>query len=271
MALYPQHPSDLNMLGMSPALWGDCPLEMIRHYGMGTYFEDDFHDLPTGKYTATQATAGTWALGDSDSSNYATPTPDQYAFGVALADCNSTTQGQGINVQLGGTAGEGFVPRAGTSLWFEARIAVADAATGPQLFIGLANTLTTIITSNAITADTNYVGFRSTTNDNILLFAADKTSATSETTTAGTLLDLEASTTGRWHKVGFKIYTKFVAGSGDVLYAKGYFDGAVLATEMTNLVVPTVGLRPSFVCQTGGTVDPILHVDWVRVAQSFRV
>ena len=54
-------------LGMSPA-------ELM----LGSAVLDNFMDLPTGKYTATQATAGTFALTDEEG-------------GVALASAGSTT------------------------------------------------------------------------------------------------------------------------------------------------------------------------------------
>ena len=72
----------------SGAIWNNVPLEACREYGEGFIFEDDFmddHDL-TNRYTATQSTAGTFAVIDARG-------------GVADADCNSSTVVQGINVQ----------------------------------------------------------------------------------------------------------------------------------------------------------------------------
>ena len=112
-------PGQKNHRGYSRELWLRCPREEIRgDRGVGVYFEDDFTTLPTGKYTATQATAGTFALTDAE-------------FGVALADCASSTNGQGINIQ---TPAAFIKPAAGVNIWGEARLKIADAATPPEFF-----------------------------------------------------------------------------------------------------------------------------------------
>jgi hypothetical protein len=221
--------------GVSLAFWRDCPYlgkTGLEALGVGTVFFDDFVDLPTGKYTATQATAGTLALDDAE-------------YGVALADCNSTTATQGINVQK---PGECVKPAAGKNIWYECRVKAADIATGPEFFAGLAITDTTLIASSALSSQA--IGFKSVTDDNVIL--ATCKDGSSETTAASihTLVD------DAWVKFGIKI-----EGTSRV---KFYVNGVLKGTITAN--IPTTELTPSMVCQSGGTTDPIVHIDWHAVA-----
>lgn len=218
---------------LSQNLWnlsgfqGLSPAELL----LGTHWLDNFMDLPTGKYTATQATAGTFALDDAEG-------------GVALADCNSTTATQGINIQLGGTAGESFKPAAGRTIYFEGRVRADDIATGPEFFFGLAITDTSLIAGSALTSQA--IGFKSVTDDNVLL--ATCKDGSSETTAAS----IHTFVDGTWVKLGFKV----IGTSKVEFYVDGVLKGSITAN------IPTTEMRPSLVCQTGGTTDPIIAIDW---------
>jgi hypothetical protein len=197
--------------------------------------------LPTGKHTATLANAGTFALTDAEG-------------GVVLADCDSTTATQGINVQLGGTAGESFlIPDSGMCL-FECRIKAADIATGPEFFIGLAETDTTLVASSAMDTSKEYVGFKSMTDDNVILGCAND-AAESTASSIHTFVD------DAWVKLGFVIK------NGSLV--QFYVNGALKTNTITTAAnIPANLLRPSVVCQSGGTTDPIVHIDWWRFAVS---
>lgn len=230
--------------GISYDLWKDCPwLSALQDPGVGYGIFDDFLDLPTGKYTATQATAGTFALDDA-------------AGGVALADCNSTTVVQGINVQLNSTTGEIFTPAAGKTLWFETRIKIADTATGPELFVGLHEIDTTIIATSALSGS-NMIGFSSVTDNNVILFVAEKATA-ANTEACTTMVD------DTWINLGFKVYE-----DAGALVCDQWINGVQQAstTQQVAANIPVVAMTPSFVCQSGGTTDPILHIDWYRCFQ----
>lgn len=222
----------------SPQLWLPADLEELRHGEGGFLFEDDFLDLPTGKYTATQATAGTFALTDAKG-------------GVALADCDSTTATQGINIQLGGTAGEIFIPDAEDIIIFEAYLKAADIATGPEFFLGLSVTDTTLIASSA-NSSANHIGFESVSDDNVLLFHTESGGSRSSLTTVHTLVD------DAWVKLGFR-----VTGTGLI---EVFVNGSKFASTLTTNI-PTTEMRPSLVCQSSGTTDPIVHIDWWKCAQ----
>jgi hypothetical protein len=223
--------------GLSPKVWANCPRTAINngHLDKGWGFVDDFVSKDELEhYTATQATAGTFALDDAKG-------------GVVLADCGSTTATQGINVQRATTVGECFNAQYG-KLYFEALIKAADIATGPEFFLGLAVIDTTVIATSALSAQS--IGFSSVTDDGVLLSGTkDGTSAAT-----GTGTTLVADT---WVKLGFIAHE-----NSKVDF---YVDGVKVNTETT--YIPTTEMVPTLVCQSGGTTDPIVHVDWIACFQ----
>jgi len=222
--------------------WADAPVlpALIDPSIAHTVFED-FNDIDAATlagWTATQATAGTWAIADATG-------------GEALADSGSTTQHQGINVQK---LGECFTPAANKDIWFECRFKVVDTYDKAQIFVGLAETDTTLMPSGDLdSTNTEYVGFGiETTGAGALKIYGCK--ATAEDSDAAATI-AEAT----YIKVAFKItgLTKVEHWINDV---KG-------STTLVTANIPTNALTPSFVCQTDGTNDPILHVDYVRCMQ----
>lgn len=223
-----------SLVGQSYGLWKDCSIDTIASdYNRGYVFRDNFLTLPTGKYTATATGSATFALGDVDG-------------GVALADAVSTTQGQGINVQLNSTVGASFFTQASGKLWFEARVKVADIATGPEFFLGLSSIDTTVLASQ-LNSTANHIGFESVTNDGVLLFHAEVAgSRTSSTAAIHTLVD------DTYVRLGFKVI--------DRARIEVYVDG--LKVDTLTAGFPLVGMVPTLVNQTGGTTDPIAYLDW---------
>jgi len=226
--------------GPSYRLWQPMPRDIMFDPNVGTYFFDDFVKEPTSDYIITQATAGTFVLDAA--------TTDQTG-GIALADCNSTTVTQGINIQ----GAPAFKPTAGTKIIFEAYIKAVDIATGPEFFLGLSERDTTIIATSAISS-ANYVGWVSTTDDEITLFAGEK-AGTQDTNTGHTLVE------DTWVKLGFMI--------DGVTAAYQWIDGTQQAstTDLATANIPIVSLAPSLVCQSDGATDSIVHIDWWRCAQ----
>lgn len=228
-------------------LWADCPLLAIRsNPEVGYEVFEDFTNVDAATlagYTATQATTGTWALSTA-------------ACGVALADCNSGTQHQGINVQKLGPC---FLPAANKDIWFEARIKVVDTAITPQLFVGLADVDNTLVPSGDLdSANSEYIGFGvETTKAGVMSFYECKATAelSDSLGTTGTLAE------DTWVRVGFKVT--------GITAIQCYING--IEQTLTNVVasgIPVTDvLTPSFVCQTDSTTDPILHVDWYRCVQ----
>ena len=222
--------------GQSGKLWKDCPGgDLNIDLNRGMLWIDDFTDLPTGKYTATQANSqGTFALGDG------------YG-GLALADSAGTTARDGINVQLNSTVGEVFQTQSSGKMWFEARIK-ADNIT-PEFFCGLSVIDTTVIGTSANTS-ANHIGFESVSDDGVLLFHTENGgSRTSNTASVHTLV---ADT---YVKLGFRVTKQSKV--------EVYVDNALVDTLTSNIC--TTDMTPTLVVQSPGTVSPIVTMDWWSV------
>lgn len=223
-------------------LWFDCPWSQLKNdFGRGYTFEDDFtgaHDL-TNKYTLTQATTGTFLLIDEEG-------------GVADLDCASSIVTRGGNVQYGSGVGEFASTQAAGKMWFEARVKATDiGSSGPEFFLGLHNIKTAIIASSAMDATaSDWIGFKSLTDDSILLGTAANNAASSAETTAS---DIHTFVDGTYVNLGFKVTNRDKV--------EFYVDG-VKQTNTVAANIPTALMVPSLVCQSDGTVDTIISIDW---------
>ena len=237
--------------GYTDAIWKLSQWdEYVRgDISVGWGIDEDFLTLPTGKYTATQASAGTAVLNDA-------------AGGTILVDCNSTTVEQGINVQLNTSVGEIFKPVAGYNIYFECRFRVGDltaGSTGPEFFMGLAAIDTAIIGSSALDQN-DYIGWQSITDDGVLLWQSNKVGTAATGKTGLSLATAATYDVALWHKLGF-----IVKG---VTSIEQYVDGVYSSgTNQVTANIPIVEMVPSFVCQSDGTVDTIVEIDHYRVFQ----
>jgi hypothetical protein len=197
---------------------------------------DDMNAQPIS-YTMTQATTGTWSLDESAEN------------GVLLLDCNSTTEAQGIQAQK---ALASFKPKDGRIIWYETKIMVDGISNlNAELFIGLAAIDTTVIAASAVST-ANHIAFTSVTDNGILLANSSKAS-TGSTATALTIKS------GTWYTLGFKVT--------NLDMVSFYVNGSNVASFAT-ANIPIVGLAPTFVCQSGGTDQPVLHIDYVICQQT---
>lgn len=221
-------------------LWADCPLQEYAHdQSIGVYLNESFvsynAQATTGDYVLTQATAGTGAISTA-------------APGVLELDCNSTTDTQGANLQRVKSV---FLPAAGKDLWFETKIKIVDTFDKVELFAGLSEVDTTIIASSA-NSSANHIGWQCVTDDGVLLFTSEKAGA-GATKAAATIAE------DTYIKLGFKV-------SG-VTGVQQYINGVAVGTPHATANIPVVALVPSFVCQTAGTNDPIMHIAGYRIFQ----
>lgn len=235
--------------GLSRGLWNLARLNTIaQDPSAGFFFFDDFLDLPTGKYTATQATAGTFALIDGDG-------------GIVEADSASATDTQGINVQ--GVA-EWLLPEADTEIWGEARMTVHDFGTdgaGIQFFFGISEEDTTVIATSA-NSSANHIGFEAIATS-ALDFVSEKAGTRGTIADVDTLIDSDV-TTGSWHKLGFHVIGL------DAIEV--WIDGVKWGTEAATANIPIVEMTPTLVVQTdGASTDPLVRMDWWAFAKSFRI
>lgn len=226
--------------GYSAGLWKNCPLlEYIHDPLIGSYLNESWQSYnaaaTTGDYVLTQATAGTGAISSA-------------APGVFELDCNSTTDTQGAQIQRAKSA---WVPAAGKDLWFETRIKIVDTYDKVELFVGLSEIDTSIIATSA-NSSANHIGWECLTDDGVLVFAGEK---------AGTRGTASAATIAEDTYINLGFYVNGV--TSITQYVNGVETGTALATAN----IPVVALYPSFVCQTAGTNDPIMHIAGYRVFQ----
>lgn len=231
-AINPSYPS---------GLWANCPLlEYLHDPSIGVYLQEDFTsydaEATNGEYVLTQATAGSAAISTA-------------APGVLELDSGSSTASQGANLQRVKSV---FLPASGKSLWFETSVKIVDTFDKVEFFVGLSDVETAIIATSANASD-NHIGWQCVTTNGVLLFSSEK-AGTGATKAATTLAE------DTYVKLGFHY-----DGTADTVqqYINGVSTGAVHVTAN----IPKVALVPSFVCQSDGTNDPIMHIKGYRVFQ----
>ncbi len=219
------------------SLWETCPLlAIMADPTLGVIHREDFSRYDaTDDWTLTQSTTGTAAISTA-------------APGVLEIDSNSTTVVQGVNLQRLGAC---FLPAATKHIWFEAEIKVVDTFDDCELFVGLSESDTAIIDTSA-NASPNHIGWQCVTDDGVLLFTSEKATA-GDTSAAVTL------TEAGYVKLGFV--------TDGITTVQQYINGVATGTAHATANVPIVALFPSFVCQSGGTADPIMHVKGYQVVQ----
>ena len=244
--LKPQRGSSNLLRGLSPTVWSQSPLTQLSVGGLDEGFGiiDDFLTFDDeNKWVLTQASAGTAAL-DAAAKG-----------GVLLLDSASSTNNQGVQIQLGGAAGaSSFIANANSKIYYEARVKIADiGSTTCQMFAGLAIVDTSLFAS-AANSTANHIGFEAI-NSTAMGIHSEKAGSRSSTASVHTVVD------DTYVKLGFVVdgLTKITP----------YVNGVAKDAITTN--IPIVEMTPSFVCHSSGTTDPILHVDWVACYQAEQI
>lgn len=222
-------------------LWANCPLaEYLHDPSVGVYLQEDFTSYDaaatTGDYVLTQATTGAAAISTA-------------APGVLELDSNSATSTQGANLQRVKSV---FLPASGKDIWFETSVKVVDTYDKVELFVGLSDVETAILAASANASD-NHIGWQCVTDDGVLLFSSEK-AGTGATKAAATIAE------ATYIRLGF-----YYDGTADTV--QQYINGASVGAAHATANIPKVALVPSFVCQSAGTNDPILHIKGYRVFQ----
>jgi hypothetical protein len=160
-----------------------------------------------------------------------------------------------------------FAPVDNTKMWFEASILMKDIATVANIFIGLHDIDTTILASGVLVdASNDWIGFKCETALSTLLGTCCNNtteSVTSTLLTFSSLYDGDVTTDGSaWLKLGFKVT------NDDKI--EFWVNGAKSASTITSNI-PSALMVPSLVCQTDGTVDPIMWIDhWACYVEDRR-
>jgi len=222
-------------------VWRNAPLDRLR---FDPYYAVELQEpwqtfdttATTGDYVLTQATTGTGAISTA-------------APGVLELDSNSTTSTQGAQIQRVKSC---FVPATDKSIWAEFKFKIVDTFDKVELFVGLSEIDTTIIGSSAV-SPANFIGWQCVTDDGVLLFASEKA-------TVGTTQACATIAEDTYIRLGF-----FYDGVADTL--QQYVNGVATGTPITTTNIPKVALFPSFVCQSAGTNDPVMHIAGYRIIQ----
>lgn len=200
----------------------------------GYIFHDDFVPYVSSPYTVTQAVSGTF-----------TQTAGKY--GLATADSGATTNTQGVNIQTPAV----FAAETNGMLFFEAYFKLSGNSTGPEFFIGLCETDTTVIGSGAITADET-MGFYSIASNAITTRTEKNGTAAQSTSITPTL-----PTDGSYIKVGLR-----ALGTREVEF---WVNDQKMPTVHTSSI-STANLALTLVCQSNGTTQPTVVLDWWTAA-----
>lgn len=223
-------------------LWQTCPLqEYIHDPTIGTLLDETWHsydaEATVGDYVLTAATAGTAAI--------STTLP-----GVLSIDSASTTSTQGANVQRVKSC---FIPMASSEIWAEFHVKFTGVANlNVETAIGLFEIDTSVIASSAVSTS-NGIGWTSVTDDGVLLFDCEKATAASQTAATTIVSDT-------WVSLGFYV--------NGVTSIQQYINGVATGTAIATANIPIVRLAPTFVCQSAGTDQPVLHCGGYRIFQT---
>jgi len=193
-------------------------------------------------------------------------------YGVWQVDCNSITADQGINLQM---RGMGIKPTEFGVIAFETRVRLDDIGTrvagnGYNAAIGLCNWDTSFLASGTVDTSgnniTDYAMFISLSSGTTINSQA-KWSFQMTRLGSGNDVDLQKDiadivdgdvTPTAWVKLGFRAEV----GKSLELFVNG---AKVSSSSILPPIVPDAIVYPTFVCESEGTVDPILMVDWFAV------
>lgn len=251
---------------ISPAIWGNCPLESLAVGRVaGTFFRDDFVN-----WTNTTATPYTIST-DSTSTCTAVATEVSGVVRLATGAVDNREAYIGANDNAAGMIK--VVGDSGQPCWFEARIRT-NAITAASLIVGMMNEgevasdLMAATQTDAAMLDTSlpdFIGFAvagDTDPDGL-----DAIYQTQTTTSGGFITHSNAAQTlvaDTWYKVGW-----WFDGTNYIRY---YVDGVQTGTDLlySTAEVPD-GEELMFVagCKSGGAANKQLDVDWWQAAMTF--
>ena len=226
--------------GLSPGLWAKQPRD-FQDLSVGFGFLNDFLSYEAD-FLLAQDSAGAVAMDTAAKG------------GVLKLDVAGTSDNQGPDLQMGGTAAaSSFIASADSKIYYETRVKVVDTLAAAQLFVGIGAVLTPFIDSDA-NASPNHIGFESFSSTSAT-FASEKAGTRSSTAAAATLAE------DTYIKLGFVV--------DGVSKVTPYVNGVAGTALTTN--IPIVAVTPTFAIRSTGSTDPILHIDWVACYQEEQI
>lgn len=253
MTMHTQYEGNRTSLKWSNALWGDCPWNALENDpGMGFTYYQNFAHFVVADWAVTNSTAGSLtAVG---------------AHGGSALLTSSATTAQGVNCASPGgatTTGSFVTPSASTIIWYETVVAPTTISTAPGFFAGLSTGATGLATTGVVNG-TDYVGWYSTTSNQLLFTYKDAggTQKLTSNTTEPIYIKGTTSTftTGEFVKLGFKMEGL----SRLTLFTNGV-QRMTLNTTST-YPFPDALMNVCYGLISRGTVTPLCTLKWLRVA-----
>ena len=240
--------------GPAPNLWRYDWLAYKADPSRGFGYEDEFMDLPTGKYVL---------IAENGGSGGAFSLSGNVNGGAALLDTNETAGDDGYSVQVSNGAGSPsghspFTLSAGRELVFEAGIIpqVASGTDPNRIFIGM-TTAGAIWNSTPILAATDYIG--------ILADASLTPGFVSKNASTATLSSQTLGTSGVMvHGTKIKLGFRARLGSDGYGIVNVYANGQRIIEEYRTNAVPVGAIGVCLSAITHNTTEPNPSIDWWR-------
>jgi len=226
-------------------VFSNCPILAANAdpFLMHGVFEDfTYH---TGYQSSTAL--GGWTY--SQSSSGAIGLQDE-AGGVLNIDSGGVAAGHGSVLQK---IGENIVLASDKDLWFETRLKVTGVSK-LQIFVGLAETNTSLLRAGDLDASSHLLGFCIETGSSAILSLYESEATAELSDVVGALVS------DTYIKLGLTI-------DEDLNIACYIDDTEITLTNVVTSGLPTSAMTPTFICQTDGTEQPIMSVDYFRYIQ----
>lgn len=270
MAFSVKHGSDTG--GLSPALWGDCPIQDYAIGRDGYFVFDDFVQFPTAGTITTVAATGNYMAFASTGGNVV---DNAESGGVLALYSDDDNEGASLRSAQLPFKISGITGSKTKKLWFEAKIKTSTIAdTKHGIFVGLIDnatlSATVPIAANGTLADQNFVGFHRLEGDGDVMDVVYKANGVTQVTSKEDAVTLVADT---WKRVGFKFdpdantITFYDDGTPIVLTTAvgASVLGATAGTDFPNDV--QLGLVMAVLNATGTTPGEA-DIDWWACAQA---
>jgi len=258
--------------GLSPAIWGNCPiLEYKNNQNTGSFMYDDFTDngivIAANTLTAAASalgTTGNWTGCTAATAGTAITTLATNYQGVVHLE--STTDNEDCIIAYPKTAHSAgvFNFTSGKKLWAEARVSLLNITDSKfNAFFGFAEeglvATTTLITASDAMADKDFIGFQRVFADGDKLDVVFNTAGGGGATTA--LADAVTIVADTFIKIGM-----YCDGTNVYFFSNGSVVAATTALTATNF--PNGEEMAFYVGLMLGHADTAsLNVDWVAIAQ----
>jgi hypothetical protein len=262
--------------GLSPAIWGNCPVEKYSKLSSDGIFKcydfDGIATLPVDAYDCVIDSSD-----DNHTFSLVSGSTETAAYGILRNTLATDDNEEGwIQIPAALPLIIGSTTEAQKSLWYEARVRVSSVADDVMaIAVGLSTLIAAgddvvQVDNTGVMADISFLGFRSvhtnsgTTGTNAVLGEVYRLGGQTAAVVRATAQTMVAST---WYKLGlrFNIETHTVDYFVDGVLKDTVASSTVEASTFPNDVV----LHPTFAVKTGTTTGGTFDIDWVAVGRTW--